>query len=112
MMLNAQQLIEESDKLRHAPGIQFVDSPVGGRVARVLGTGLEVFEIIQAYEAVEGDLELLLRSFHWLKAEQILAALDYYRAFPDEIDSILAEAEAMVPEEIRAQYPKRGRMAG
>ena len=51
-----------------------------------------------------GDLESLLRGFHWLKVEQILAALDYYRAFPEEIDAILEEAEALVPEEIRAQY--------
>jgi len=106
-MLDTQRLLEESETMRRVPGIQFVNSPVGGRVARILGTGLEVFEITQEYEAVEGDLEPLLRSFHWLKAEQILSALDYDRAFPDEIDAILAEAAALVPAEIRVQRPHR-----
>lgn len=109
-MINAERLMAESEKMRQVPGIHFVDSPTNGRVARVLGTGLEVFEIIHAYQIVELDLESLLRSFHWLKAEQILAALDYYRAFPDEIDRILDEADTLVPDEVRAQSPpRRGR---
>jgi uncharacterized protein (DUF433 family) len=103
-MIDTDRLLAEAEKLRDLPGIHFVDSPFGERVARVLGTGLEVFEIIQCYVAAEGDLERLMRAFHWLKAEQILAAIDYYRAYPDEIDAILDEAEALVPEELRDGY--------
>ncbi len=84
------KLISEEEKMRRVPGIVFVDGATGRR-ARVEGTGLEVFEIIHGYKVVGKDLERLLRAFHWLKAEQILAALDYYRAFPDEIDAKLEE---------------------
>ena len=80
--------------------------PAGARVA---GTGLEVFEIIHGYETVGENLEHLLEAFHWLKAEQILAALRYYREFPEEIDLILDEMEAMVPPEIQAHYESKRR---
>lgn len=106
-MINAEQLLEESEKMRRVPGVHFVDAPSGERVARVLGTGLEVFELIQAYQAADRDLERLLRCFHWLRAEQILAAIDYYRGFPEEIDAILHEAAALVPMEVGANRPPR-----
>jgi uncharacterized protein (DUF433 family) len=101
-------LLTEEEKMRRVPGIIFVDG-VGGRRARVAGTGLEVFEIIHGYESVDEDLERLLESFHWLKAEQILAALHYYREFPDEIGAILDEMEAMVPPEVQATYESKRR---
>ncbi|MGH2583360.1 MAG: DUF433 domain-containing protein [Dehalococcoidia bacterium] len=101
-------LLTEEEKMRRVPGIIFVDGAMGRR-ARVAGTGLEVFEIINGYESVGEDLEGLLEAFHWLKAEQILAALHYYREFPEEIGAILDEMEAMVPPEIQAQYKSKRR---
>jgi uncharacterized protein (DUF433 family) len=102
------ELLTEEEKMRRVPGIIFVDGATGRR-ARIAGTGLEVFEIIHGYESVGEDLEGLLEAFHWLKAEQILAALRYYREFPEEIDSVLDEMEAMVPPEIQAQYESKRR---
>ncbi|MGE0543664.1 MAG: hypothetical protein AB7R89_26160 [Dehalococcoidia bacterium] len=101
--MNAERLLEESEKMRRVPGITFVDGPCG-RSARILGTGLDVFEIIQAYRAVGEDLRLLIESFHWLTGDQILAALRYDEEFPEEIDAILDEAAKFVPEELRNQY--------
>ena len=101
-------VISEEEKMRRVPGIVFVDGATGRR-ARVAGIGLEVFEIIHGYETVGEDLERLLEAFHWLKAEQILAALRYYREFPEEIDVVLDEMEAMVPPEIQAQYESKRR---
>ncbi len=98
----------EEEKMQRVPGIVFVDGATGRR-ARIAGTGLEVFEIINGYETVGEDLERLLEAFHWLRAEQILAALRYYRAFPEEIDAKLDEMEAMVPPEIQAQYESKRR---
>ena len=100
--------LTEEEKMERVPGIIFVDGPTGRR-ARVAGTGLEVFEIIHGYETVDEDLERLLAAFHWLKGEQILAALRYYREFPEEIDEILDEMEAMVPPEIQAEYESKRR---
>jgi uncharacterized protein (DUF433 family) len=102
------ELLTEEEKTRRVPGFTFVDGPTGRR-ARIAGTGLEVFEVIHGYESVNEDLERLLQAFHWLKAEQILAALRYYREFPEEIDAILDEMEAMVPPEIQAQYESKRR---
>jgi uncharacterized protein (DUF433 family) len=96
-------LLTEEEKMRRVPGIIFADGAAERR-ARIAGTGLEVFEIINSYLAVGEDLESLLRAFHWLRAEQILAALDYYRAFTDEIDTFLAEGEALVPEHLREEF--------
>lgn len=104
----ATDLLTEEEKMRRVPGIIFVDGAMGRR-ARIAGTGLEVFEIINSYESVGEDLEGLLEAFHWLKAEQILAALHYYREFPEEIDAILDEMEAMVPPEIQAEYDSKRR---
>jgi hypothetical protein len=38
----AADLITEADKMRRVPGITFVDSPLGDRIARAAGTGLDV----------------------------------------------------------------------
>jgi len=102
------ETVTEEEKMRRVPGIIFVDGPTGRR-ARVAGTGLEVFEIINGYESVDEDLESLLEAFHWLKAEQILAALRYYREFPEEIGEILDEMEDMVPPEVQAEYESKRR---
>ncbi len=92
--------------MRRVPGIIFVDGPCGRR-ARVAGTGLEVFELIQTFLAVGEDLEQLLEAVHWLTGDEILAALRYAREYPEEIDTILEEADALVPPDIRQQYTQR-----
>jgi uncharacterized protein (DUF433 family) len=102
------ELLTEEEKMRRVPGIIFANGAAGRR-ARVAGTGLEVFEIIHGFESAGEDLEKLMESFHWLRAEQILAALHYYREFPEEIDTILDEMEAMVPPEIQAEYESKRR---
>jgi uncharacterized protein (DUF433 family) len=98
--------ISEEEKMRRVPGIIFVDGATGRR-ARIAGTGLDVFEVIGVYWAGDEDLEGLLEGFHWLTGAQILAALRYAREFPEEIEAILREAEALVPDEIRAGYTMR-----
>ncbi len=79
-------LQEEVEKLRLVPGIVFTDGPTGRR-ARVAGTGVDVFEVIEVYHQAGHSWELLERSFEWLSEEQLKAALSYYAAFPEEIDA-------------------------
>ena|SRR5579875_220357 len=79
-------LNEEVEKLHLVPGIIFADGPTGRR-ARVAGTGIEVFEIIEGYHQAGDDWGLLKQSFEWLSDEQLKAALAYYAAFPEEIDA-------------------------
>jgi uncharacterized protein (DUF433 family) len=104
------RVVSEEEKMRRVPGIIFVDGATGRR-ARVQGTGLEVFEIIHGYKVVGEDLEGLLRAFHWLKAEQILAALDYYRAFPGEIDAKLEEGRLAAEAAAGPEPPDGGNRA-
>lgn len=95
----------ESNKMRRIPGIVFADSPSGGRVARVAGTGLEVFEIVQAYRSVESSWPRLKESFHWLSDNQLRAALAYAEAYPEEIEERIRRDEQWTPEVVWKRYP-------
>ncbi|MGI8553276.1 MAG: DUF433 domain-containing protein [Dehalococcoidia bacterium] len=77
--------LSEAEKLERVPGIIFADGPAGPR-ARIAGTGLEVWELVNAYLTLGEDPTRVADAFDWLKPEQIQAALDYYAAFPDEIN--------------------------
>ena len=101
------ELATEAMKMRLVPGIVFADGPAGRR-ARVEGTGIEVFEIIQAYLAARRDRDDLREAFDWLQDRQIDAALAYYRLFPDDVAPFLfhsdEEFEAFF-EEAWQKYP-------
>jgi len=86
------ELATEAMKMRLVPGIVFADGP-SGRRARIEGTGIEVFEIIQGHRAAEQDRQRLNEAFHWLDQRQIDAALAYYRLFPDDVDPFLMDEE-------------------
>lgn len=97
--------LEESNRMRRIPGIVFVDSPSGGRVARVAGTGLEVFEIVQAYRSVESSWPRLRESFDSLSDNQLRAALAYAEAYPEEIEEQIRRDERWTAEVVWQQYP-------
>ncbi len=80
----AAEMLTEAIKMRRVPGILFADGPTGRR-ARIGGTGIEVFEVIDRYELVGHDRLRLQELFDWLAPHQISAAIAYYEAFPDEI---------------------------
>jgi len=100
------ETVSEAERLRRVPGVYFGDEPAG-RVAKVAGTGIDVWQIIQAYKGDGDDEALLAQAFHWLSPAQLSAALAYYRAFPDEIDLRLAEEELITPEWVAANFPLR-----
>ncbi len=81
--------LSEAEKMQMVPGIVFADE-VLGRVPRIAGTGLQVFEIVKVYNAAGGSFRNLRRAFHWLTPEQLRAALAYYAAFPEEVDARIA----------------------
>lgn len=73
------EMVTEAIKMRRVPGILFADGATGRR-ARVGGTGIEVFEIIDRYEGVGRDRVRLQELFDWFKPHQLQAALAYYEA--------------------------------
>jgi uncharacterized protein (DUF433 family) len=96
----AQDLIEEALRLRACPGIYFADEPTG-RVAKVAGTGLGVWELIRDYLESNRDEAALRKLFPHLSGGQIKAALLYYSKYPDEIDDAIAENRSLTMEAIQ-----------
>ena len=78
------EMVTEGLKMLRVPGIVFADGATGRR-ARIGGTGIEVFEVIDRYERVGRDRERLQQIFHWLGDHQLSAAVAFYEAYPEEI---------------------------
>lgn len=87
-------LAEESIRTRRLPGIGF-RGPEHSRRAWVIGTGLDVWELVELYEG-KGRERLL--SEHNISERQLDLALSYRKAYPREIGEALAE-NAHTPEE-------------
>lgn len=99
----AKDLLIEAIKMRRCPGIVFTQG-VGGRRARVAGTGIEVWEVITQYKALNGDLEKLREAFHWLTASQVKASLGYYAAYRDEIEELIRRNEQWTEETLEKRH--------
>ena len=100
----ASELIAEAAKMRRCPGVVFADGP-SGRRARIEGTGIEVWEVIASYVALEKDEKRLKKSYHWLSDRQLLAALGYYRAYPKEIEDFIEANRALDEITVQERIP-------
>lgn len=103
---------DERTEQYRVPGIILADGPAGPR-ARIKGTGIEVFEVINSLHKLDDDEAALVDAYHWLTPEQIQAALTYYRQYPDEIEQFLSGDEEEELREIQAliaaRYGQTGR---
>lgn len=100
----ASELIAEAAKMRRCPGIVFADGP-SGRRARIEGTGIEVWEVIASYVALEKDTKRLAKAYPWLSDRQLLAALGYYRTYPREIEGLIGTNVGQGGNRIREELP-------
>ncbi len=103
----AEELIDEGLRLRTHPGIVFRDGPAGRRAG--LAGGPDVWEVVGGI--VGGDVRVADRvaravELLGLTAEQVGAALDYYAAFPGEIDAWIA-ANVAAADEAEAVWRRR-----
>ncbi len=106
----AQQLLEEAIRTMECPGIYFADE-AAGRTAKIMGTGLGVWEVIRDYAAV-GEREDELRGiFPQLTPAQIGAARNYFLRYPDEVQRRIDWNAALTPERVVARYPGLVRLA-
>ncbi len=96
-----ESLTEEAARMRRFPGIGF-RGPEASREAWVIGSGLDVWEIVEAYRDF-GSLERMLAETD-LSERQLRLALAYAEAYPDEIEQALAENRRPI-EELRQLYP-------
>lgn len=98
------ELLDEAIRLRRAPGILFADGPAGRR-AVIAGSGLDVWEVIVAWQAADEDFERLRAGYTWLTEPQLRAALSYYRHYPEEINARLERERSWTPERVRRELP-------
>jgi hypothetical protein len=87
-------LAEESIRTRRFPGIGF-RGPEHARRAWVIGTALDVWELVELYDGKGAERVL---SEHNVSERQLDLALSYYETYPHEIDEALEE-NAREPEE-------------
>ena len=69
------------------------------------GTGIEVWEIVAAFQSVAGDWTRLRKAYHWLTEAQLRAALGYYATYPREIDRIIEANASWTPQRLRSLHP-------
>lgn len=92
-------LVEEGLRMDEHPAVVFRDGP-GGRRAVVVG-GPDVWEVIRALrdarqaepELSRGELIDLVRGNSGVAESLIRAALDYYGAYPSEVDGAILDAD-------------------
>lgn len=96
-----EELAEEAAKARLFPGIGFRGRP---RRAWVIGSGLDVWEVIDLLDSYGGDAGKLRKSHPLVTERHLRLARAYAERFSGEIQD-LVEANRRPLEEQRALYP-------
>ena len=99
----ANELLEEALKMRRCPGVIFSEG-VSGRRARIAGTGVEVWEVIYEYQILGENIKSLKKALPHLTERQLVAALSYYRYYPEEINELIQDNEAITPEVVKGRF--------
>ena len=96
-----EEFAEESAKLRLFPGIAFRGTP---RRAWAIGSGLDVWEIIELLRSYAGDRPQLHQSHPLVSDRHLRLARAYAERFPEEIEPFLEESHRPL-DELLALYP-------
>ncbi len=91
-----EELAGEAAKTRLFSGLAFRGPEP--RRPWVIGTGLDVWEIVAMYRDHEGDLGRVLAAHESLSERAVRLALAYAERFPDEIENAIAENRRPVEE--------------
>lgn len=109
----AARLVDEGLRMEEHPGIVFRDGPSGRRAA--LAAGPDVWEVVRAVRSArasepgltERELLELLHDSAGLPDRATRTALDYWAAYPHEVEALVAHAE--IAEERSAVAAERSR---
>lgn len=85
--------------------IGIIYSPLSRR-ARIHGSGLEVFEIVRTWRAVEEDWQRLTEAYHWLTADQLNAALEFWRKNRQMVEARLVREQTSRVEQVWEEFPQ------
>ena len=96
-------LTEEAARMRRFPGVGFRgEEPY--REAWVIGTGLDVWELIQMLQDYDGSVDRLLEDHENVTRRAVELAQAYYGSYADEIDEKIADNRRPLSE-LRELYP-------
>jgi hypothetical protein len=95
-----EELAEEAAKTRLFPGVAFRGLP---RRAWVIGTGLDVWEIVDLVGSYRSDLTKLFESHPLLTERHVRLARAYAERFPEDVERHLTEGRRPL-EELRQLY--------
>jgi uncharacterized protein (DUF433 family) len=80
----AQRYVEEGLRMDEHPLVRFIDGPAGRR-ARLVGTGKDVWEVVEVVRENDGDVSAASEYLE-LRLGLVQAAVSYYGSYTDEID--------------------------
>ena len=106
----AERYVEEGLRMDEHPGVGFADGPAGRR-AVLLGTGLDVWEVIATARQPGGGSVGSVARYLEQPASVVRAAVRYYAAFPAEIDELLARQAVIAEREQAATQRERAILA-
>jgi hypothetical protein len=98
------RLVEEGLRRSEFAFVDFRDS-AAGRQAYIQGSSLAIWEILLLVEGYKGGVAAVAAHLKWPDAK-IQAAVNYAKAFPEEIDAALAENNAIGSEELKRMLPQ------
>jgi hypothetical protein len=109
----AARLVDEGLRMAEHPGIVFRDGPAGRRASLIAGP--DVWEVVRAIRGTrtneprlnEAGVLALVTEVSGLDPATVRTAVDYWAAYPDEIDALVVHADALEAELLRGAERKR-----
>jgi hypothetical protein len=98
------RLVEEGLRRSEFAFVDFRDS-AAGRQAYIQGSSLAIWEVLLLVQSYKADVAGGAAHLQWPEAK-VQAAVNYARAFPEEIDGALAENEAIGFEGLKRMLPQ------
>ena len=98
------RLVEEGLRRSEFAFVDFRDSPAG-RQAYIHGSTLAVWEVLFLVQSYKADVSAVARHLKWPEAK-VQAAVNYAKAFPEEIEAALSENAATDFEALKRMLPQ------
>ena len=98
------RLVEEGLRRSEFAFIDFRDS-AAGRQAYIQGSSLAVWEVMLLVQSYKADVSAASRHLKWPEAK-VQAAINYAKAFPEEIESALSENASSDFEALKRMLPQ------
>ena len=98
------RLVEEGLRRSEFAYIDFRDSGAG-RQAYIQGSTLAVWEVLLLFRSHRGEVSAVARHLKWSEAK-VQAAVNYSKAFPEEIEGALSENSTTDFEALKRMLPQ------